>query len=154
MSKQVTSIYLFPMWCLCLCRAKSLCSSLTKRTSASPFLLPWALRHSAAPPLYNTTYGKPHVNRGLESVTSYMVTTDEWLQRDTFTVWHIYNILGNVEASEETSNVLVRRLPWQPSGSDHCIVAHFLPLTTACTHTNPHNPTQKLAHREWILSWF
>lgn len=54
---QVTSMYLLPIWCLCLCSARSLCSSLTKRTRASPFLLPWALRHSAAPPLQNTTQG-------------------------------------------------------------------------------------------------
>lgn len=46
-----TSMYRFPMWCLCLCSARSLCSSLTNLTRASPFLLPWALRQSAAPPL-------------------------------------------------------------------------------------------------------
>lgn len=49
--QRVTSMYLLPMWCLCLCSARSLCSSLTNRTRASPFLLPWALRQSATPPL-------------------------------------------------------------------------------------------------------
>lgn len=49
--EQHTSMYRFPMWCLCLCSARSLCSSLTNLTKASPFLLPWALRQSAAPPL-------------------------------------------------------------------------------------------------------
>lgn len=47
----------------------------------------------------------------------------------------INNVLGNVEASEESSYVLVRGLPWQPSGSDHCVVAHFLHLTAAQTQT-------------------
>lgn len=46
-----------------------------------------------------------------------------------------FNILGNVEAFKEPSDVLVRRLPWQPSGSDHRVVAHFLHLTAAGTHT-------------------
>uniref|UniRef100_A0A6B0U2W6 Uncharacterized protein n=1 Tax=Ixodes ricinus TaxID=34613 RepID=A0A6B0U2W6_IXORI len=39
------------MWCLCLLRAMSRCSWLSKRTRASPFLRPWELRHSATPPL-------------------------------------------------------------------------------------------------------
>ena len=39
------------MWCLCLCSARSRCSLSTKRMRASPFLRPWALRHSATPPL-------------------------------------------------------------------------------------------------------
>lgn len=46
-----TSMYLLPMWCLWRSNAKSRCSELMKRTKASPFLLPWALRHSATPPL-------------------------------------------------------------------------------------------------------
>lgn len=44
-------MYLLPMWCLCLSSAKSLCSELTNRTNASPFLLPWAFRQRATPPL-------------------------------------------------------------------------------------------------------
>lgn len=46
-----TSIYLLPMWCLCLFSAMSLCSWLTNRTSASPFRLPCAERQRATPPL-------------------------------------------------------------------------------------------------------
>ncbi|CAN8001982.1 unnamed protein product, partial [Ixodes pacificus] len=44
------------MWCLCLLRAMSLCSWLSKRTRASPFLRPWELRHSATPPLQVASY--------------------------------------------------------------------------------------------------
>ncbi|CAN7948513.1 unnamed protein product, partial [Ixodes hexagonus] len=46
-----TSMYRWPMWCLCLLRAMSRCSWLSKRTRASPFLRPCELRHSATPPL-------------------------------------------------------------------------------------------------------
>lgn len=42
--------------------------------------------------------------------------------------------LGNVEPSEESGDVLVRRLPRQTPGSDHRVVAHFLHLATA--HAN------------------
>lgn len=60
------------------------------------------------------------------------------------------DILGNVESSEESSDVLVRRLPWQPSGSDHRVVTNFLHLTAANKHTHTH--TQILAEQEWTWS--
>ena len=46
-----TSMYLWPKWCLCFLSAISLCSLLSKRIKASPFLLPCWLRHNATPPL-------------------------------------------------------------------------------------------------------
>lgn len=46
----------------------------------------------------------------------------------------VSNVLGDVEASEESSDILVRRLPRQSSGSDHRVVAHFLHFTAAHTH--------------------
>lgn len=45
------------------------------------------------------------------------------------------SILGDVESSEEASDVLVGGLPRQPPGSDHRAVAHLLHLTAA---TNVH----------------
>lgn len=124
----VTSMYLLPIWCLCLCRARSLCSSLTKRTRASPFLLPWALRHSAAPPLRNTTQrgcGRC-ANRHIRRLRAY--DADGWAT-------YSAHVLGDVEPSEESSNVLVRRLPRQTPGSDHRVVAHFLHLAAAHANT-------------------
>ena len=46
-----TSMYLLPMWCLCLFSAISRCSWLINRTRASPFRRPWGLKHKATPPL-------------------------------------------------------------------------------------------------------
>lgn len=48
------------------------------------------------------------------------------------------SILGDVESSEEASDVLVGGLPRQPPGSDHRAVAHLLHLTAA---TNVHVST-------------
>lgn len=90
-SGQVTSIYLLPIWCLCLCRAKSRCSSLTKRTRASPFLLPWALRHSAAPPLCNTTCGWLKVHSSSQSVISYTIVAVEKTCADVHT-WRCWGL--------------------------------------------------------------
>lgn len=41
------------------------------------------------------------------------------------------SILGDVESSEEASDVLVGGLPRQPPGSDHRAVAHLLHLAAA-----------------------
>lgn len=46
-----TSMYRWPMWCLCRRRANSRCSIVPKRTNASPLRRPWLLRHRATPPL-------------------------------------------------------------------------------------------------------
>lgn len=48
----------------------------------------------------------------------------------------VSNVLGDVEASEKSSDILVRRLPRQSSGSDHRVVTHFLHFTAAHTHTH------------------
>lgn len=46
------------------------------------------------------------------------------------------NILGNIEAFKETSNVLVRGLPWKPPRSDDSLAVHRLRLTAArCSGT-------------------
>lgn len=50
----------------------------------------------------------------------------------------VKEILGNVESSEEPSDVLVRGLPRQPPGSDHRAVAHLLHLTAAQMHKKVH----------------
>lgn len=123
----VTSMYLLPIWCLCLCSARSLCSSLTNRTRASPFLLPWAFRHRAAPPLRNTT------QRGCGRCANSQIRRLRTDDADGWLTTAAYE-LGNVEPSEESSDVLVGRLPWQTPGSDHRVVAHFLHLATA--HAN------------------
>lgn len=39
------------------------------------------------------------------------------------------NILGNTEAFEEASDVLVWRLPWKTPRSDHRLTVHRLRLT-------------------------
>lgn len=39
------------------------------------------------------------------------------------------NILGNTEAFKEAGDVLVRRLPWKPSRSNHRLIVHWLRLT-------------------------
>ena len=46
-----TSMYLVPRWCLCLFIANSLCSPFSNLMKASPFLLPWAFKQKAIPPL-------------------------------------------------------------------------------------------------------
>lgn len=50
----------------------------------------------------------------------------------------VKEILGNVESSEEPSDVLVRGLPRQPPGSNHRAVAHLLHLTAAQMHKKVH----------------
>ena len=47
----LTSMYLVPRWCLCLFNASSLCSPFSNLINASPFLLPWAFKQKAIPPL-------------------------------------------------------------------------------------------------------
>ena len=46
-----TSMYLDPMWCLCLLSAMSLCSCETNLINASPFRRPCGDKHKATPPL-------------------------------------------------------------------------------------------------------
>jgi hypothetical protein len=46
-----TSMYLCPMWCLCLFKARSRLTSSSNLINASPFLRPWGLKHKATPPL-------------------------------------------------------------------------------------------------------
>ena len=46
-----TSIYRFPMWCLCLLNAISRWAAFSNSTRASPFRRPWLLKHKATPPL-------------------------------------------------------------------------------------------------------
>lgn len=50
-SVPLTSMYLVPRWCLCLFNASSLCSPFSNLMNASPFLLPWAFKQKAMPPL-------------------------------------------------------------------------------------------------------
>lgn len=50
-SLPLTSMYLVPRWCLCLFNASSLCSPFSNLINASPFLLPWAFKQKAIPPL-------------------------------------------------------------------------------------------------------
>ncbi len=128
-----TSIYLVPMWCLCLCSAKSLCSSLSNRTSASPFLLPWAFRHNAAPPLHTQTHACSH---SLETLALCRLNDYNLLISGACGWFAGYVcILGDVETPEESGDVLVWGLPWKTPCSDHCVIIHPLHLTTIHIHT-------------------
>lgn len=136
-------MYLLPMWCLWRSSAMSLCSEFTKRTRASPFLRPWAFKHSATPPLR-------HTHTHTHTTISHMGTVDlsetqkclliniphgltKISENPTLKKNNKKNmlLLGNVEALEEASDVLVWRLPWQPPGSDHCLTVHSFCLTAA-----------------------
>lgn len=155
----LTSMYLLPMWCLCLSRARSLCSWLMNRTRASPFLLPWAFRQRATPPL------EIHRERLEERSEQFdplwrrscrynflwvLVANSQWnrgLNHMTHTQSCFGNILGDVEALEEAGDVLVRGLPWQPPGSDHCLTVHWFSLTAAGDKPGGHSQ-----HGEWCLT--
>lgn len=100
------------MWCLCLCRARSLCSSLTNLTRASPFLRPWAFRQSAAPPLWK----KQSRWQVRQTHTENPVLFWNWAKQ------RVENQLGNIESFEEPCNILIWRLPGQTSSSHHCAV--------------------------------
>lgn len=136
-------MYLVPMWCLCLCRAKSLCSSLSNRTSASPFLLPWAFRHNAAPPLHTQTHAQSFI-RHIGIV--YRLNNDHLLISAACRWFAGYVcILGNVETPEESGDVLVWGLPWKTPSSDHRVIIHPLHLTAIHIFTcNLNNVSQQL----------
>ena len=59
-----TSIYLFPMWCLCLLRAISRWETFSNSTKASPFLLPCGDKQRATPGMGKFQWRKiPKINR-------------------------------------------------------------------------------------------
>lgn len=132
------------MWCLWRSRAKSRCSELTKRTKASPFLRPWALRQRATPPLKQS----PHVDAKeynhidlrvgiiLENFSTNVLAKFKNLliytaaERLIKTCIHS-DILGNIEAFKEASDVLVWGLPWKSPCSDHRLTLYWLCFTAA-----------------------
>lgn len=124
------------MWCLCLCSARSLCSSLTNLTSASPFLRPWAFRQSAAPPLWKKQNRWQMEEKHRGERTENPVLLWNWAkQREE-------NQLGNIESFEEPCNILIRRLPGQASSPHHCVVINKFHLAAV-------NQTQ--LHVAWLM---
>lgn len=118
-------MYRVPMWCLCLCRARSLCSSLTNLTSASPFLRPWAFRQSAAPPLWKEQNREQERERERKKIQSGEDDTQPMIPLGLLSKTEIgENPLGNIESFEKSCNILIRRLPRQTPGSDHRVVVN------------------------------
>ena len=69
-----TSIYLLPMWCLCLRRAISRWETFSNSTKASPFLLPCGDKQRATPGMGKFQWGKTKNNpRQLSIMKSFYV---------------------------------------------------------------------------------
>lgn len=108
------------MWCLCLCSARSLCSSLTNLTRASPFLRPWALRQSAAPPLKDSSQREEE----LRDWSRWSTTEGErssWLL-----TWQCLSLWRTSLCPGQTTAKVVLLLEWQ-----HC---HPQAPSCCCRH--------------------
>lgn len=172
------------MWCLWRSRARSRCSGSIKRTKASPFLLPWAFRHRATPPLKHTFEFQLHTQKIWHRTENTRLSTSmitQWppiskskmaamvslptrslyehcllsgIFHFSANIWVFYTfptlLLGNVEALEESGNVLVRWLPWKSSSSDDCLAVHRFSLTAIRKHRRSLGPCSS-GRGEWSL---
>lgn len=124
-----TSMYRFPMWCLCLCRARSLCSSLTNLTSASPFLLPWAFRQRAAPPLWRKQNRGQEGGEDTRQKTRYSSGVGWNKERPTWRYWVLWRTWRCLDPKTARASLAPSRLccrQWAPS----CCCE---PNTTSCS---------------------
>ena len=63
---------------------------------------------------------------------------------------YVYNQLpGNIQALEESSYVLIRWLPWQPTSSDHSIVINIVVFGAGSNYIYISNVTKVINNAKW-----
>ena len=106
-----TSIYRWPMWCLCRRKANSRCSIVEKRTNASPFRRPCLLKQRATPPLQNSLSS----NTFQTSIRTYFSISNP--RKNFATSWSVHcqgrprarmTVLSSILSSNELNGVIHR----------------------------------------------